>query len=116
TLAEEFVFTVLANSRVATTQAGYHRHGEVQLDPILDRYSPQEVERQRRWYQDFRLRLMRSVNRDELSPDDRADYDILQDQIGLALLEFTGVQNYRHNPTLYVELIGAGLFAPFTLQ
>jgi uncharacterized protein (DUF885 family) len=115
-LAEEFVFTVLSNSPVAATQAGYHRHGEIQLDAILDRYSPRELERQRRWYQEFRLRLMRSVNRDELSPDDCADYDILQDQIGLAMIEFTGAQNYRHNPTLYVELIGAGLFAPFTLE
>ena len=115
-LAEEFVFTVLANSPVSATQAGYHKHGDQQLDRMLDRYSPQEIERQKRWYQDFRLRLMRSVKRNELSPEDRADYDILQGQISLALLELTGIQNYRHNPTLYVELIGAGLFAPFTLQ
>jgi uncharacterized protein (DUF885 family) len=59
---------------------------------------------------------MRSVKRDELSPDDRADYDIVQDQIAVALLELTGIRNYRHNPTLYVELIGSGLFAPFSLQ
>src|SRR5688572_733891 len=115
-LAEEFVFTVLANSPVFATQAGYHKHGDLELDRMLDRYSPREIERQRRWYQDFRLHLMRSVKRDELSQDDRADYDIVQGQISLALLELTGIQNYRHNPTLYVELIGAGLFAPFTLQ
>jgi uncharacterized protein (DUF885 family) len=115
-LAEEFVFTILANSPVSATQAGYHGHGQLQLDAMLDRYSPQELERQKRWYQDFRLRLMRNVNLEELSPEDRADYDIIQGQISLALLELTGIQNYRHNPTLYVELIGAGLFAPFTLQ
>jgi len=116
TLATEFVYTVLANSPVSATQSGYHRHGDVELDRILDRYSPAETERQRRWYQDFRLRLMRSVNSRELSPEDRADYDIIQDQIALGLLELTGIQNYRHNPTLYVELIGTGLFSPFTLQ
>jgi uncharacterized protein (DUF885 family) len=115
-LAEEFVFTVLANSPVFATQSGYHQHGDLQLDRMLDRFAPQEIERQRRWYQDFRLRLMRSVKRHELSPDDRADYDILQGQISLTLLDLTGIQNYRHNPTLYVELIGAGLFAPFTLE
>jgi uncharacterized protein (DUF885 family) len=115
-LVEEFVFTVLANSPVSATQAGYHKHGELQLDRMLDRYSPQEMERQRRWYEDFRLRLMRSVKRDELSADDRADYDIVQGQVSMALLELTEIQNYRHNPTLYVELIGAGVFAPFTLQ
>jgi uncharacterized protein (DUF885 family) len=115
-LAEEFVFTMLANSPVGATQAGYHRHGDLQLDRILDRYSPSDIERQRRWLQDFRLRLMRSVNRADLPPEDRADYDIVQDQVSLALLELTGIQSYRHNPTLYVELIGSGLFAPFTLQ
>jgi uncharacterized protein (DUF885 family) len=92
-LAEEFVFTALANSPVAATQAGYHRHGDMQLDRMLDRYSPADIERQRRWYQDFRIRLMRSVKRDELSPDDRADYDIVQDQIAVALLELTGIRN-----------------------
>jgi uncharacterized protein (DUF885 family) len=115
-LAEEFVFSVLANSPVAATQTGYHRHGDLALDRMLDRYSPAEIERQRRWYQDFRLRLMRSVKRENLSIEDRADYDIIQDQIALALLEPTGIQNYRHNPTLYVELIGSGLFGPFTLH
>ena len=38
------------------------------------------------------------------------DYDILQDQISLSLLELDTIQNYKHNPTLYVELIGNALY------
>jgi uncharacterized protein (DUF885 family) len=115
-LAEEFVYTTLANSPVFATSKGYHQHGNLRLDAILDDYSPGSIERQRRWYQDFRLRLQRSVDRASLSSDESADYDLLQDQISLALLELTTIQDYRHNPTVYVELIGSGLYAPYVLE
>jgi uncharacterized protein (DUF885 family) len=114
-LAGEFVYNSLALSPVAATQTGYHRHGNRQLDALLDDYSPGALEQQRRWYQDFRVRLMRSVDPKQLSSEDRADYDIIQGQISNVLLELTGIRNFRHNPTLYVELIGTALFSPFSL-
>lgn len=114
--SEEFVYRSLSNSPVSATQAGYHQHGNTRLDAVLDDYSPGAIENQRRWYDDFRVRLMRTVDPRELSPQDRADYDIIQDQIALSLLELTTIQNYRHNPTLYVELIGNGLYAPYVLE
>src|SRR4051794_13964885 len=94
-LAEEFVYTTLANSPVAATQVGYHKHGNVQLDAELDDYSPQGIAKIRRWYQDFRIRLQRDVKRDALNEEDRADLDIIQDQISQILLEFDNIQNYR---------------------
>lgn len=115
-LAEEFVYTSLANSPVAATQVGYHSHHGVALDSLLDDYSERSVEQQRRWYQDFRIRLVSSVDAGKLNAEDRADYDILQDQISLALLEIDTIQGYKHNPTLYVELIGNALYSPFVLQ
>src|SRR3982751_2151549 len=115
-LAEEFVYSSLAFSPAAATQVGYHKHNGKELDYLLDDYSPAGIEEQRRWYQDFRLRLARSVRADQLSPDARADYDIVQDQISLALLEVDTIQSYKHNPTTYVELIGNALYAPFTLE
>ncbi len=39
-LAEEFVYTSLANSPVAATQVGFHRHGNLELDSMLDDFSP----------------------------------------------------------------------------
>src|SRR5919112_773035 len=72
-LAEEFVYESLANSPIAATQAGYHKHGNRQLDTELDNYSAANLDRQRRWYQDLRLRLERASDAKDLSPDDRAD-------------------------------------------
>lgn len=115
-LAEEFVYTTLANSPVGATQTGYHRHQGIRLDSRLDDYKPESIAAQRRWYEDLRVRLMQSVEPARLNPQDRADYELLQDQIALVLLELTTIQNYRHNPTLYVELIGNGLFSPSVLE
>ena len=115
-LAEEFVYQSLANSPIAATQAGYHKHGGRQLDAELDDYSPAALERQRQWYQDLRLRLARTSNAKDLNADDRADLDIIHQSISLSLLELQSIQNYRHNPTLYVEAIGNALYAPFTLE
>jgi uncharacterized protein (DUF885 family) len=115
-LARDFVYTSLSFSPAAATQAGYHQHGDLRLDAMLDDYSPAGIERQRRWYQDFRLQLLRSVHPDSLDPESRADHDMIHDQISLALLELADIQNYRHNPTLYVELIGNALYSVYTLQ
>ena len=115
-LAEEFVYTSLANSPAGATQVGYHSHNGVALDSLLDDYSDRSIEQQRHWYQDFRIRLASSVKEGSLNAEDRADYDIVQDQISLALLEFDSIQSYKHNPALYVELIGNALYTPFILE
>ncbi len=115
-LAEEFVYTTLSWSPVSATQFGYHQHGNVRLDSTLDDFSSATLEEHRRWLTDYRLRLMQSVRPEQLSPEDRADYEIIQDQISLNLLELTSIQAYRHNPTIYVELIGNGLYSPYVLE
>jgi uncharacterized protein (DUF885 family) len=114
-LAEEFVYESLALSPVAATSIGYHEHKGRKLDELLDDLSAAGIDSQRKFYQGFRERLGR-VRVEELSPDDRADYDILSDQIALSLLELDEIQNWRHNPTLYVELIGTALFDPHVLD
>jgi hypothetical protein len=48
-LAEEFIYTSLANSPSTATQVGYHRHGSIELDSMLDDFSPAALEKQRRW-------------------------------------------------------------------
>jgi len=115
-LAEEFVYGSLALSPVGATAAGYHEHKGVRLDEMLDDLSPAGIERQRNFYREFRRRLTTGVRAGDLPADDRADYDILADQIALGLLELDEIQNWRHNPTLYVELIGNALFLPHVLD
>jgi len=114
-LAAEFVYASLALSPVAATSTGYHEHKGVGLDRELDDLSAAGIERQRQFYRGFRERMKR-VRAEDLSAEDRADYDILSDQIELSLLEIDEIQSWRHNPTLYVELIGTALFDPHVLD
>ncbi|HLJ13885.1 MAG TPA: DUF885 domain-containing protein [Bryobacteraceae bacterium] len=113
---QDFVYDSLALSPVAATAAGYHQHNGVSLDGLLDDYSPSGVDAQRQFLTGFRKRLETSIHRDELVPESQVDYDIIQDQISAGLLDLDTIQSYRHNPTVYVELIGNGLFTPYVLS
>ena len=59
---------------------------------------------------------MAKIDPNSLTPEDHADYQMIGDQISLALLELDTVQNWRHNPTQYVELLGNALFEPYVLD
>lgn len=115
-LAEEFVYTTLAFSPVSATAAGLHQYQGQNLDEQLDDMSQAALDQHRQYYEQFRQRLQQDVRADQLPPESRADYDIIQDQISLALLELGEIQSHLHNPTTYVELAGNALFAPFVLQ
>jgi uncharacterized protein (DUF885 family) len=114
-LSEEFVYTTLSFSPSAATGAGLHKYQDRTLDGLLDDLSPSNMARQRSFYAGFRERLER-LKPDQLSAEDRADRQILEDQISLALLEFDEIRNYMHNPATYVETLGNGLFAPYVLE
>ena len=115
-LRDEFVYEQLSFSPVTATQVGYHQHKGVNLDSLVDNVSQAELDRQRQFYRQFRQRLTQAVRPEELSAEDRADYDLISDQISLQLLELDEIQNWRHNPTVYVELIGNALFYPYVLE
>lgn len=111
-LTEEFVLGSLALSPISATAAGYHTHGNLDLDTLLDDYSPAGMEKSRQFYRSFEQRL-NALNRSTLGLEDQVDIGIIANQIGLALQEFDEIQNWRHNPTLYVESAGNALFTPF---
>jgi len=114
-LSEDFVYGSLALSPVSSTAAGYHEHQGIRLDEKLDDYSPGGIQDQRQFYSGFRERLA-LIKPETLAPEERADYQILQNQVELALLDLNRIQSFRHNPTVYVELIGNALFNPFVLE
>ena len=114
-LAEEFVYSTLEFSPVSATAAGCHQRSGKNLDEMLDDFSPAALEGQRQFYRGFQERLSK-LNPAQWSAEDRADYEIVRDQISLALLELDGIRVYRHNPTVYVELAGNALFSPYVLQ
>ena len=114
-LTEDFVYGSLALSPVSATSAGYHEHNGVHLDGKLDDFSPAGIAGQHKFYSDFRDQLAK-IQPASLSAEDQADYEILQNQTNLSLLELDEIQSYRHNPTVYVELVGNALFNPFVLE
>ncbi len=119
-LSEEFIHETLALSPSNASQAGYHKYPDpktgktIELDALLDDMSPAGIAEQRRVYANWRVRFHKETPAASLNPEDAADWQLIDDQIGLTLLEFDKIQNYKHNPTVYVELIGGALFQPLT--
>ncbi len=115
-LAEQFMYESLALSPVSASQAGYHRHAGRDLDAELDDLSPESALAQEAFNLAWRKRFRKETPLTSLSVQDAADWRLIDDQIGAALLEYDAIQSYRHNPTGYVELIGNALFLPLTQE
>ncbi len=121
-MTDQFVKDSLALSPVNASQAGYHKHLDpktgktIDLDAQLDDVSAQGIAAQENFYREWRQRFQTETPVAGLNAQDAADYRLIDDQIALNLLEFDQIQNYKHNPTGYVELIGNGLFLPLTQE
>src|SRR6202046_342581 len=119
-LSDQFMKDSLALSPSGASQAGYHKHVDpktgktIELDALLDDMSLEAMADQRAFYQRWRERFHNETPVSALDPQDAADWQLIDDQIGLNLLEFDKIQSYRHNPTVPVELIGNALFLPLT--
>jgi uncharacterized protein (DUF885 family) len=119
-LSEEFIHETLALSPSNASQAGYHQHVDpktgktIALDALLDDVSAAGMAEQRRVYAQWRERFRSETPLASLGVEDGADWQLIDDQIALSLLEFDRIQDYKHNPTVYVELLGGALFQPLT--
>lgn len=114
-LTEDFLYGSLALSPVSATATGYHLHNGVPLDELIDDYSTGGLDQQRTFYKDFQLRVA-NLDVTKLDKEQRVDLDMMKSNAELALLEFDTIQSYRHNPTVYVELIGNALYTPYMLN
>lgn len=114
-LLDEFVYTTLSFSPSSATAQGYHTHQGRKLDDELDDFSYQALHRQMQFYSDFHKRL-EQIDRARLSSEDRADIDIVEGQIALALLDLGLIRSAQGNPTVHVEALGNALFTPFVLE
>ena len=121
-LEDQFVKESLVLSPVNASQAGYHKHVDaktgktIRLDAQLDDVSANAMTEQAKFYRDWRKRFESETPVASLNAEDAADYRLIDDQIALNLLEFETIQNYKHNPTVYVELLGNGLFLPISQE
>ncbi|MGA8036148.1 MAG: DUF885 domain-containing protein [Candidatus Acidiferrales bacterium] len=121
-LSDRFMKDSLALSPVSASQAGYHVHTDpstgksIALDALLDDMSADGIAKQRAFYAQWQTRFHTETPLATLNPEDGADGQLIDDQIGLNLLEYDKIQSYKHNPTVAVELIGNALFLPLTQQ
>jgi uncharacterized protein (DUF885 family) len=119
-LVEAFLDESLTLSPAAASQAGYHKHVDkktgktIELDALLDDVGPESIVAQRQFYARSRERFRTQTPLNSLGPQDAADWQLIDDQIGLGLLELDHIQSFRHNATNYVELVGGALFQPLT--
>jgi uncharacterized protein (DUF885 family) len=119
-LSDQFMKESLALSPSSASAAGYHQHLDpktgktIALEALLDDLSAESIAQQRAFYAAWRERFRNETPVAALDPEDAADWRLIDDQIGLNLLEFDQIQNYKHNPTAVVELIGNALFLPLT--
>src|SRR3984893_6721155 len=114
-LVDDFVYGTLALSPVSATATGYHQHNGVSLDHALDDLSPAGIEAGRKFVQEISQRLA-ALDKATLDKEQRADIGIIKNAIGVTLLDLNDIQSYKHNPTIYVELVGNALYTPYILN
>ncbi len=119
-LSDQFMKDSLAMTPTNASAAGYHKHVDsktgktIELDALLDDMSLGAFAKQRAFYAEWRQRFRTETPVASLAPEDAADWHLIDDQIGLSLLELDHIQGYRHHPTLSVELIGNAIFLPLS--
>ena len=120
TLSDQFIKEMLYLNPTTASQVGYHKHTDattgkvIEIDAMLDDLSLEGLKKQRDFFAAWKKRFETETPKVELDPNNQADWQLVIDQIDLQLLEFDQIQNYWHNPTIVVELIGTSLFQPLT--
>src|SRR5580692_10154535 len=106
-VVDDFVFGTLALSPVMASTVGYHKHHGEMLEDKLDDFSPAGIKAQTTLQRDIEARIEKLDAR-ALTQEQRADIEVMRDT--------EEVQSYRHNPTIYVELVGNALYTPYVLH
>src|SRR5260370_35722783 len=96
-LSEEAVYRILAFSPVGASGQGLHKYKGEDFDRELDNLSFFAIQKQRNYFVDLHKRL-EAFDKNSLSPEDRADYETIDYQIGLALFDTDVSQSWRKSP------------------
>lgn len=114
-LLQDFIGATLAMTPVTATQTGFHNYEGVNLDSILDDYSEKGIRGFRILYNTMHVNASK-LDSSKLAPEVRTDFALIREYCEQQLFEIDKLQTYRHNPTMYVELIGQAIDGPFTLN
>src|ERR1700728_3104876 len=114
-VVDDFVFGTLALSPVTASTVGYHKHHGEMLEDELDDFSAAGIKAQIKLQRDIEARI-EDLDAKALNAEQRADIEVMRDAISATRLDVEEVQSYRHNPTIYVELVGNALYTPYVLH
>jgi uncharacterized protein (DUF885 family) len=114
-VVDDFVFGTLALSPSTASTVGYHRHRGEMLEDMLEDFSPAGIRASLNLQRDVETRID-NLDPNALNAEQRADVEIIRDAIQATRLDLEEIQSYRHNPTLYVELVGNALYTPYVLH
>jgi uncharacterized protein (DUF885 family) len=112
---QDFIGTDLALSPVSATETGFHSYQGVALDDILDDYGKRGVDGLRMFYNSMHTDA-KKMDSPKLPAETRADLELIRQYCEAQLLDLDRIQTYKHNPTMYVELIGRAVYGPATLN
>jgi uncharacterized protein (DUF885 family) len=120
-LATDFVYTSLSFSPAGATQAGLHTYTDrrtgrtLNLDQMLDDFSPVSIARQKGYFNGVKDRLAR-IQPAQLDAQTRADYELLQNLVAFALFSLYQERFYEWKPQSYSENLGSALFSNISLE
>lgn len=114
-LSNSFLYGSLALDPVSATLQGYHEHQGVNLDELWDDFSPAGLERERNFFTRA-INRVDSLSQVQLPPELQGDLYVIKLAAQSEMLDLDRVQSFRHDPTVYVEEIGNGLYSPFILN
>jgi uncharacterized protein (DUF885 family) len=114
-VSEEAVYKLLSFSPVHASGQGLHQWNGQDFDSELDDLSFRGVQKERDYLVDLHKRL-EAFDQNALTPEDRADRDIISYEIGRSLFDLDVARSWQRSPQTYVELIGGALFNPFVLE
>lgn len=114
-LTSDFVDSTIALSPVSATAVGLHQYNGVNLDSRLDDISMAGIAAQKKHFHDWKNRLS-ALETAGLDAESKADLEMMQQQVDYNLLDLESIESYRHNPTIYVELLGNALFTPYSVE
>jgi Uncharacterized protein conserved in bacteria len=121
-LSDQYMKDTLARYPSNASQFGYHKHTDpktgkiLELDAMLDDVSLEFISSEREFYSNWRKRFREETPPSQLDAQDRADWQLIDDQIGVALLDAEQIKTHKHNPTWIVEMIGSAVFQPLTVD
>ncbi|MDQ2766866.1 MAG: DUF885 domain-containing protein [Gemmatimonadota bacterium] len=120
-LASELVYTSLAFSPAAATQAGLHNWTDpytgsrAHLDSLLDSFAPEAIAKQRAYYLRVQSKLA-AIDRTHLDAQTQADFDVVANAAAFALYGLTKERFHQYKPQMYAEDLGNSLFANISLE